>query len=115
LRLCEELALLTLISLACIMKSPQVGWAIAVLLRPNRGKSALHRARRRGNLGMEQSIGSGHRNKQPHCPEKGSGVMVKRWCKRPPARAAMRARQATPAGSKVKQRWGAARSFFSLG
>jgi hypothetical protein len=29
---------------------------------------------------------------------------VKRWCKRPPAFAAMRARQATPAGSKVKQR-----------
>jgi len=37
---------------------PQVGWAIAVALRRHRGKSALHRARRRiapgaGNLREE--------------------------------------------------------------
>ena len=38
---------LTLLSLACIMTLPQVGRAIAVLRCRDRGKSALHRARRR--------------------------------------------------------------------
>src|SRR5689334_6304612 len=39
--------LLTLRCLACMILLPQVGWAIAVLRCRGRGKSALHRARRR--------------------------------------------------------------------
>src|SRR5215211_530007 len=70
---------LTLPWLACIIVPPQVGWAIAVLRCRDRGKSALHRARRRiapgaGNPPRGANLpDKGHRNKQPAHSARGEG------------------------------------------
>jgi len=95
---------LTLHLLACMMTTPQVSRAIAVLRCRDRGKSALHRARRRiapgaGNLRKERTCRkrATETNSRPHPQplshwERGAwvgAVMVKWWCKRPPASAVM--------------------------
>jgi hypothetical protein len=82
----------------CMMKLPQAGWAIAAMLWYGRGKSVLRRARRRGNPGTERSVGwatetgsraSGHGEK---VVQETTGVHSNVGG------------QATPVGSKVKQR-----------
>ena len=76
-----------------MMISDRVDWVIAAC-SSCRGKSALHRARNRGNLGTGQPVGQGHRNIPPF------GVRVKWWCKRPPAWTVMFTAGQPPSGAR---------------
>ena len=83
---------LTRVEMACIILA-QVGRAYRVGFGP-RGKSALHRARRRGNPGAGQPAGSGHRDKPLFA------ARVKRCGKSAPAQAAMSAARQPPSGAR---------------
>jgi hypothetical protein len=117
---------LTQARLACIIQWPQAGQAVAISPSGNRGKSALHRARRRGNPGTERSVGSGHRKRQPGLVA-AWGTAATRFLRGRRAGHGEKAvqettgahsnvnGQATPVGSKVKQRRWSGPLQLSLG
>ena len=103
----------------CVYHATTSGWSGSCgPALQGRGKSALYRARRRITSGAGKPAGLGPQ-KQTAASSllKGEGemVMVKRWCKRPPAFAVMRMARQPPPGARSSRgeivfgRWETAR------